>query len=238
MGLYKTKVNPTTGKLQLVPSGIILTFKEGVSTFAALPAVGNSPNDSRITNDTGHLYVWDGVIWVDQGDIIDIDWSAITGKPTSSVADIDDAVFKRHTQNTDQYLDFGGTDQSSATDLKDAITKKHTAGTESVGGDVSGTVSNVSVEKIKGSSLPTPSSGDDGKVLTYESLTDSYTLETSGGGSVPPFPQSDITGLVNDIKNLQLNVMLNAFRLAIQGSITLQQMIDSFIDEYEDENNL
>lgn len=121
MSLYKTKINPTTGKLQLVPSGTILVFKAGVANFAALPAVGNTISDARITSDNGHLYVWDGLAWVDQGDIIDIDWSAITGKPTSSPANIDDAVSKRHTQNTDTILDDGGANEVSAAEIRTFI---------------------------------------------------------------------------------------------------------------------
>ena len=37
-----------------------------------------------------------------------------------------DATAKKHTQNTDQYLDLGGANQVSAVDVKDAVTKKHT----------------------------------------------------------------------------------------------------------------
>jgi hypothetical protein len=48
-----------------------MTFKEGVATASALPPTGNTQGDARIANDTGHLYIWDGSTWVDQGDIID-----------------------------------------------------------------------------------------------------------------------------------------------------------------------
>ena len=64
----------------------------------------NTDGDARITNDTGHLYIWDGNIWQDQGDILDLNWSAINNKPSSVVGDIDDAVTKKHIQNTDEYL--------------------------------------------------------------------------------------------------------------------------------------
>jgi len=104
MSLYKQKLNTRTGQFNLVPSGLVITFKPGVANVAALPAVGNTQNDARITNDAGHLYVWDGVSWIDQGDIIDLNWTAITGRPSSSVSDIDDAVSKKHTQETDKYL--------------------------------------------------------------------------------------------------------------------------------------
>ena len=101
MSLYKQKLNTRTGQFNLVPSGLVITFKPGVANVAALPAVGNTQNDARITNDAGHLYVWDNVSWVDQGDIIDLNWTAISGRPSSSVADIDDAVQKKHSPGTD-----------------------------------------------------------------------------------------------------------------------------------------
>lgn len=40
------------------------------------------------------------------------------------------------------------------------------------------------------------------------------------------------------IENLQLNTMLNAFRIAINGSLSRLNMIDSSIDEYEDESGI
>jgi len=117
---YNKKYNPFTGKLQFVRDSTSvdsLTFKAGVATVAALPSSGNTKNDARIVNDTHNLYVWSGTAWVDQGDIIDMDWSAITGKPTSSVSDIDDAVTKKHAQNTDTKLDEGGANEKLASDL-------------------------------------------------------------------------------------------------------------------------
>jgi hypothetical protein len=111
MPLYKQKLNTRTGQFNLVPSYTVVHFKDGVATYADLPIVGNAIGDGRITNDTGHLYIWSidapiGALtdWVDQGDVVDLNWSAISGKPTSAVVDIDDAVTKRHTQNTDTYL--------------------------------------------------------------------------------------------------------------------------------------
>lgn len=98
------------GEVLLIDSEFIkdlpasMNFKEGVDTEANLPTVGNEVNDARITNDTGHLYVWNGTNWIDQGDIIDLDWSAISNKPTSAVIDIDDAVSKKHSQNLDSGL--------------------------------------------------------------------------------------------------------------------------------------
>ena len=71
MGLYKQVLNKRTGQFNLVPSGVLITFKPGVANAAALPSTGNTENDARITNDNGHLYIWSGTAWVDQGDVID-----------------------------------------------------------------------------------------------------------------------------------------------------------------------
>jgi hypothetical protein len=108
---FKAKINPFNGQLQLVPTNIVLVFKSGVDEQVDLPLTGNSIGDARIANDTGHLYVWSiesssGLLtdWVDAGDIVDLNWSAISGKPSSAVADIDDAVNNRHAPNTDTYL--------------------------------------------------------------------------------------------------------------------------------------
>jgi hypothetical protein len=47
-----------------------------------------------------------------------------------------------HTQNTDQYLDYGGANQVTAADVKDAVTKKHkiTISTANPSGGSSGDV--------------------------------------------------------------------------------------------------
>lgn len=54
------------------------------------------------------------------------------GTNTVTAAQAKDAYDKRHTQNTDQYLDFGGASQSAAADVKDAVTKKHTQNTDTI----------------------------------------------------------------------------------------------------------
>jgi hypothetical protein len=76
MGLYKQKFNPLSGQFNLVSSSTVMTFKDAVATESALPPTGNTQGDARFASDTGHLYVWDGTQWVDQGDIIDVDLSS------------------------------------------------------------------------------------------------------------------------------------------------------------------
>jgi len=156
MSEFKSKVNPFTGQLQLIPTNIVLAFKAGVAKQTDLPLSGNAKGDARIVNDTGHLYVWSindssGLLtdWVDVGDIIDLNWSAISGKPSSAVADIDDAVSKRHNSGSDDQIastvptDESGksvqdvldekttlTDVKADSDISDAIDKKHTQNTD------------------------------------------------------------------------------------------------------------
>ena len=84
MAIYKKKFNVFTGTFDYVNDAGLVNFKAGVANSAALPLSGNAKNDARITNDDQVLYIWNldaatGLIsdWVSQGDILDIDWSAI-----------------------------------------------------------------------------------------------------------------------------------------------------------------
>lgn len=124
MSLYRTKFNPFTKKLQWILNGTLIAFKEGVDTYNSLPITNNTRNEARIANDTGHLYVWsieassgDISNWVDQGDIIDIDWNSIENKPSSTPANIDDAVDKKHEQNTDTKLAEGNINEVTASEI-------------------------------------------------------------------------------------------------------------------------
>lgn len=111
MGNYKGKVNPFTGKLQKVLNVNLLKIKGCVDTINDLPLLGNTENDCYIVKDVDRLYTWtipesSGTIdkWVDVGETTQIDWSGVLNKPTSTVSDIDDAVSKKHAQNTDTEL--------------------------------------------------------------------------------------------------------------------------------------
>ena len=124
MSLYKAKVNPFTGDMQLVFNGSLIVIKESVDTYNNLPITGNNENDLRIAQDTDIMYTWSipaasGILanWLAIGSASSVDWSAITNKPSSAVADIDDAVSKKHTQNTDTKLDEGGTNEKSVEDI-------------------------------------------------------------------------------------------------------------------------
>lgn len=106
--MYKAILNPFTSKLQLVLDNAIFQIKESVDTYNSLPITNNSENDIRFTQDTDFMYTWtkanpDGQLsdWLKIGSVSSVDWSILTNKPTSSVNDIDDAVSKKHVQNSD-----------------------------------------------------------------------------------------------------------------------------------------
>ena len=55
-------------------------------------------------------------------------------------------------------------------------------------------------------------------------------------------PTGDFTainlGSIGSIDTMQTNIVLNAFRIAINGSLTRFNMVDGIVDEYEDENSV
>lgn len=55
-------------------------------------------------------------------------------------------------------------------------------------------------------------------------------------------PTGDFTAIdlgdIGDITTMQTNIVLNAFRIAINGSLTQFNMVDGIVDEYEDENSI
>ncbi len=55
-------------------------------------------------------------------------------------------------------------------------------------------------------------------------------------------PTGDFTAInlgdIGDITTMQTNIVLNAFRIAINGSLTQFNMVDGIVDEYEDESGI
>lgn len=89
---------------------------------------GNSANNVLKLDSTGKvplsnlpisLYDADNDGIVDKAEAID------DGTYTATAQEIKDAVNKKHTQGTDQYLDYGGANQVAVADVKDAVDKKH-----------------------------------------------------------------------------------------------------------------
>jgi len=132
MAAYKAIMNPFTGNLTLIRADSAFHLKDSVATYNDLPVSGNTENDVRITQDTDKMYTWGiasatGLLsdWKEIGSATSVDWSNIQNGPSSSTSDIDDAVSKRHTQNTDTKLDEGGANELTVADIKDAVDKKH-----------------------------------------------------------------------------------------------------------------
>lgn len=50
--------------------GTSVNIVGSVATSGDLPGAGNTEGDGYITQDTGHLWVWDGTQWVDAGVIV------------------------------------------------------------------------------------------------------------------------------------------------------------------------
>jgi len=246
MSFYKTKVNKFTGLLQQVFNGSIVSIKAGVASQAALPLSGNAKGDARISADNGHLYIWtsdeisgDLSDWDDNGDIIDVVWAAISGKPTSAVDDIDDAVTKKHTQGTDQKLDEGGANEVNVADVKDAVDKKHIQGTDQSLGQME---SNVDMNSHKLTGLSVPSSvGDSVRAttkITESNLEDSidkkHTQDTDSklddGGN------DEVSA--NEIRINVFNQLVTLVRTTIKNTLTISGIINGWIDGYIDQSGI
>lgn len=89
--------------------------------------------------DENKLFYYSGTVWVEfaqGGDMmksvydadddgrVDVAEGINDGTYSATAQNIADAVTKRHTQNTDQYLDFGGASQISASQAKEAYDKR------------------------------------------------------------------------------------------------------------------
>lgn len=78
------KFNPISGNFDLTGTsggggGGAATWKTAVANAAALPLLGNSDGDVRVTLDNHHLWVWDasGPAWLDLGSASDTFFSEI-----------------------------------------------------------------------------------------------------------------------------------------------------------------
>lgn len=113
----KQKFNPLSGQFNLVSDSTAMTFKEAVASVSNLPVSGNSIGDARFVSDTGHLYIWNGTTWVDQGDVVDVSWNSLSGKPSSTPTQIDNAVSNSHAPHSDDQDLSGKVDKVSGSSL-------------------------------------------------------------------------------------------------------------------------
>lgn len=216
MGLYKRKYNPVPNT-SLVPTAVIVSFKEAVVNAAALPLIGNAISDGRITNDTGHLYIWDGTSWIDQGNIIDVTWASIEDKPLSSVSNIDDAVSKKHSQGTDQGLDTGGPNAVTASQAKSGYSHSQSAHAPSDA---------VSLATVKGDT-------DISDAISKKHSQNTDTILSQGNAN-----EISASSIKTNFDILFMNIALTMFRLANHATLTIQKMVNGIVDEFEDENGI
>ena len=213
MGQYKQKFNPISGQFNLVSSATVMTFKEGVANQAALPSTGNTIGDARITADTGNLFVWNGTSWVDQGDIIDLTWGGISGKPVSTPDEIDDAVEVSHAAHSDDQDLSGKVDKISGSSLvaDTEIAKIHAPHSDDQ--DLSGKedVSNKSTDENLGLSdtlYPSQKAVKEyvSNLVLLRPTTYYFTDEESGvGGFYLLSTTPDLYNQINDIVTLNQN---------------------------------
>jgi len=91
--------------------------------------------------DENDLYVYDGSSWIKPyGE------GAGAGDMLKSVYDTDDDGIVDKAES----IDDGAGNSATAAEIKDAVDKRHTAGTETLGGDLSGTVSSAIVDTVGG----------------------------------------------------------------------------------------
>jgi len=83
--------------------------------------------DKSYETSTGDSYIWDGLVWYLLSDAdwvnVSLDWTNISNKPTSSVANIDSAVTNSHTHSNKAVLDkITQTGIEAGFDLSDFVT--------------------------------------------------------------------------------------------------------------------
>lgn len=189
-----------------------LNTLESVSHVAATAGTGISVVGQQVTNtDLGstavnnHKDLDTGVHGIGSGDVVaGIDDIAVDGNLSAAAQD---AISKRHTQNTDQYLDYGGANQSTAADVKDAVDKKHDRShaidstLDHTG--VSGAVEN-NLVSFNASGLPKDSGFNSADVLPDQVGHSGDFLTTNG--SIPNWQAIDIPGFISQAFSGQTSI--------------------------------
>jgi len=103
---------------------------------------------------------------------------------------------------------------SPGADIEDAVTKKHTSGSETLIGDVSGTVGANTVDKIKDHTVDETDIGDN-KILVYKTTGNKYVYEAQSGGGASTFVELTDTP-VNYTGQAGLYTKVNAGETALE----------------------
>jgi len=84
--------------------------------------------------------------------------------------------------------------------------------------------------------------GTDGNLITYDTSgdpaavatgTSGHVLTSAGAGAAPTFVTAAGVSAAE-----ATNIMLNAFRISVNGGLTVQNMVDGVVDEFEDETGV
>jgi hypothetical protein len=70
IGLASNVTGPTGATGATGPQGTSIKFKGSVATVGALPVGSNNVNDAYVVDSDGNLYVWNGGVWQDVGQIV------------------------------------------------------------------------------------------------------------------------------------------------------------------------
>jgi len=152
-----------------------------------------------------------------------------------------DAQVKKASSSTDDYLpkwvgasgDELEDSSVSESDAADAISKKHTRSHAiDSGSDHTSSITENNLIDADSNGLPDDSGlsvSDTSDAISKKHTQNTDTILDNGG--------SNEVSAAEVVKNIY-NTMLLAFKLAIQGSLTIFNMIDGIVDEYEDESGV
>lgn len=200
MSKYIFKFNPITKSFDIVLAESLIHLKNPVDTYNDLPTSGNSENDARFVKDTDDLYVWtspnpdgDRSNWKKIPLLSNLKLDNIADGSNYGKVRIEDLIDGHVFQLSDGSL------VVTAPEVKDAVNKAHTAGEETVGGDLSGTVGNATVETVGGK---TKDEIADTVNKKHTQNTDQY-LDYGGANQVSA---SQVKGVVDLAPNLMEKV--------------------------------
>jgi len=190
----------------------------------------NSPSDNQILT---YDIATSKFTWVTQ---------AGGGDMSKSTYDTDDdgIVDKAET------IDDGAGNSASASDVKDAVTKKHSQNTDTGTSEDSfeigdGTDTTKYIYANNGDANK-PGLRYNYSTNKWEYSNDGTTWNTIGEGiginDVDDFTIKYSNNVLKLADRIEQNIMMNAFRLAVVGSLTQYAMVDSIMDEYEDESGV
>ena len=252
------KYNPTTGKLDLVNPAMenALLFKGSISANTDFPLVVDVDNGwfytilVDVTDNAGASYTntgqsftvgdevaWNGTNWTILGN--ENDYVPYTG----ANANVD---LGAHNLDTTGVISSGTLTDGTATLTGGALTGV-TGGIQldadnaklyfGAGDDASLTWDSAKFI-IDASAADLAQLADQPTGGTDLAIATTKYVDDNGGGSYTAGTGLELTGTVFSAKTLQDNIMINAFRIAVQGSLSIFNMIDGFVDEYEDETGI